>query len=87
MLLCGFANSFPARQAQRLLDSYRQLRRIEGILRRWSQEGETELPAEAAPYYRVAVRCGFASPEDFQAAVAQWRQDLRQVYDLVLASA
>ncbi|MCI0746980.1 MAG: bifunctional [glutamate--ammonia ligase]-adenylyl-L-tyrosine phosphorylase/[glutamate--ammonia-ligase] adenylyltransferase, partial [Verrucomicrobia subdivision 3 bacterium] len=36
-----------------LIENYRHLRRIEAILRRWSYEGETVLPAEPAPYYRV----------------------------------
>src|SRR5208282_2198590 len=46
--------------ADKLLENYRKLRRVEGILRRWSYEGETVLPDDPAPYYRVSVRCGFA---------------------------
>ncbi len=48
--------------ADKLIENYRQLRRLEGILRRWSYEGETVLPDDPAPYYRVSVRCGFATP-------------------------
>jgi len=67
----------------KLIDNYRKLRRVEGILRRWSYEGETVLPADPAPYYRVAVRCGFATPEEFGQALAKWRQAIREVYEQV----
>jgi glutamate-ammonia-ligase adenylyltransferase len=66
--------------AGKLIENYRQLRRIEGILRRWSYEGETVLPNDPAPYYRVSVRCGFATPEKFRAALAKWRRAIREVY-------
>jgi glutamate-ammonia-ligase adenylyltransferase len=66
--------------AGKLIENYRQLRRIEGILRRWSYEGETVLPNDPAPYYRVSVRCGFATPEEFRAALAKWRRAIREVY-------
>ncbi|MDB6125991.1 MAG: putative Glutamate-ammonia-ligase adenylyltransferase, partial [Pedosphaera sp.] len=68
-----------------LIENYRQLRRVEGILRRWSFEGETVLPTEAEPYYRVAIRCGFATPEDFQAAIAKFRKNIRSVYTKIFA--
>jgi glutamine synthetase adenylyltransferase len=67
-------------EAERLIVNYRQLRRLEGILRRWSYEGETVLPDDPAPYYRVSVRCGFAKPEAFREALAQWRRAIREVY-------
>jgi glutamine synthetase adenylyltransferase len=66
--------------ADQLIENYRQLRRVEGILRRWSYEGETVLPDAPAPYYRVAIRCGFASAEEFRLALAKWRQAIREVY-------
>ncbi|MSU58097.1 MAG: bifunctional [glutamate--ammonia ligase]-adenylyl-L-tyrosine phosphorylase/[glutamate--ammonia-ligase] adenylyltransferase [Pedosphaera sp.] len=66
--------------AEKLMENYRQLRRLEGILRRWSYEGETVLPDDPAPYYRVAVRCGFATPQEFRAALAGWRAGVREVY-------
>ena len=69
--------------ADKLIIHYRQLRRVEGILRRWSYEGETVLPDDAPAYYRVSVRCGFAEPEDFRKALAQWRGAIREVYDKV----
>jgi glutamate-ammonia-ligase adenylyltransferase len=72
------------RDAGKLIDNYRRLRRIEGVLRRWSYEGETVLPDDLAPYYRVSVRCGFASPEEFRTAVASYRQAIREVYLKVL---
>jgi glutamate-ammonia-ligase adenylyltransferase len=67
-------------EAVKLIENYRQLRRVEGILRRWSYEGETVLPDEPEPYYRVSVRCGFATPEDFREALAGWRREMREVY-------
>jgi glutamate-ammonia-ligase adenylyltransferase len=70
--------------AQPLIENYRRLRRLEAILRRWSFAGETVLPTELAPLYRVAVRCGFANADEFLAAVAQWRQAIREVYRKVL---
>jgi glutamate-ammonia-ligase adenylyltransferase len=66
--------------ADKLLENYRKLRRVEGILRRWSYEGETVLPDDPAPYYRVSVRCGFATPEEFGKALAKWRRAIREVY-------
>jgi [glutamine synthetase] adenylyltransferase / [glutamine synthetase]-adenylyl-L-tyrosine phosphorylase len=67
-------------EADKLIDNYRHLRRLEGILRRWSYEGETVLPDAPAPYYRVSVRCGFATPEAFREALANWRQAIREAY-------
>jgi glutamate-ammonia-ligase adenylyltransferase len=67
----------------KLLENYRKLRRVEGILRRWSYEGETVLPDDPAPYYRVSVRCGFATPEEFGNALAKWRKAIREVYEKV----
>ena len=66
--------------ADKLIENYRQLRRVEGILRRWSYEGETVLPDDPAPYYRVSVRCGFATPEAFREALADWRRAIREAY-------
>ncbi len=66
-----------------LIENYRTLRRVEGILRRWSFEGETVLPVEDAPFYRVAVRCGFRAPEEFRDALAQCRRAIRAVYNKV----
>jgi len=66
--------------ADKLIENYRRLRRVEGILRRWSYEGETVLPDDAPAYYRVSVRCGFATPEEFRKALARWRGAIREVY-------
>ena len=71
------------RDAEKLIANYRQLRRVEGILRRWSYEGETVLPEDPAPYYRVAVRCGYATSEAFREALAIWRRAIRDVYERV----
>jgi [glutamine synthetase] adenylyltransferase / [glutamine synthetase]-adenylyl-L-tyrosine phosphorylase len=72
--------ALPRAEADRLVENYRHLRRIEGILRRWSFEGETELPLDSAPYYRVSVRCGFSTPEAFRDALAGYRQAMREIY-------
>jgi len=66
--------------AGKLIENYRRLRRVEGILRRWSYEGETVLPDDPAPYYRVAIRCGFETPEAFREAMASCRRAIREVY-------
>ncbi|HEX4121907.1 MAG TPA: hypothetical protein VH619_14900, partial [Verrucomicrobiae bacterium] len=63
-----------------LMANYGQLRRIEGILRRWSFEGETLLPEDAAAFQRVAVRCGFATSGEFATAVESIREKIRKVY-------
>jgi glutamate-ammonia-ligase adenylyltransferase len=65
---------------EKLISNYRPLRRVEGILRRWSYEGETVLPDDPAPFYRVSVRCGFPTAEAFRKAVAGWRGQIRAVY-------
>ena len=70
---------------EKLIENYRQLRRVEGILRRWSYEGETVLPDDPAPYYRVSVRCGFPTPEAFRETLAKWRRAIREVYGKVFA--
>jgi glutamate-ammonia-ligase adenylyltransferase len=67
-------------EGRQLIDNYRQLRRVEGILRRWSYEGETVLPDDPAPYYRVSVRCGFETAEAFRDELASWRKRIRDVY-------
>ncbi len=73
-------------EADKLIENYRRLRRVEGILRRWSYEGETVLPDDAPAYYRVSVRCGFITPEEFRKALAQWRSAIREVYNQVFVT-
>jgi glutamate-ammonia-ligase adenylyltransferase len=63
-----------------LLQNYGELRRMEGILRRWSYEGETLLPDDDPALHRVAVRCGFAKAADFMQALAVTRAAIREVY-------
>ncbi len=70
---------------EKVIANYRQLRRIEGILRRWSYEGETLLPDDPAPFYRVSVRCGFPTPEAFREALVQCRKAIREVYLRIFA--
>ncbi|MCL5098103.1 MAG: hypothetical protein M1608_11370, partial [Candidatus Omnitrophica bacterium] len=72
--------------ADSLISNYRALRRIEGILRRWSYVGETELPDDPAPLYRVAVRCGFSNAAAFMRTVAEHRSAIRQVYNRVMTT-
>jgi [glutamine synthetase] adenylyltransferase / [glutamine synthetase]-adenylyl-L-tyrosine phosphorylase len=69
--------------ADKLIEAYGHLRRVEGILRRWSYEGEVVLPDDPAPYYRVSVRCGFLKPEEFKKALAKWRRAIRESYTKV----
>lgn len=77
--------ALPAAEANLLIDNFRKLRRVACILRRWSYEGETELPDDPAPMYRVAVRCGFTNADDFLKAVARYRRNIRAVYDRVFS--
>jgi glutamate-ammonia-ligase adenylyltransferase len=72
--------------AQPLIENFRKLRRVEAILRRWSYAGETVLPGDPAPLYRVAVRCGFASAEEFMRVVTEWRSAIRAVYTGLLGA-
>jgi glutamine synthetase adenylyltransferase len=73
----------PAAEAEQLLENYRWLRRVEGILRRWSFVGETVMPEDPAPLYRVAVRCGFQTVESFQEAVTRCRSVIREAYRFI----
>lgn len=68
-----------------LLKNYRALRRVEGILRRWSFAGETLLPDQNAPLYRVAVRCGWRNAAEFMKAIGGYRRAIRAAYDKVLS--
>ena len=63
-----------------VLESYGKLRRIEGILRRWSFEGEVLLPEDEPALRRVAARCGFPGPADFMRAMGETRAALRAAY-------
>ncbi|MBI3853349.1 MAG: bifunctional [glutamate--ammonia ligase]-adenylyl-L-tyrosine phosphorylase/[glutamate--ammonia-ligase] adenylyltransferase [Verrucomicrobia bacterium] len=69
--------------AEKIAENYRLLRRVEGILRRWSYEGETVLPTDGAALYRVAVRCGFPNARHLMNAIAKYRQAIREVYLIV----
>jgi len=72
--------------ADALIGNYVQLRRVEAILRRWSDEGEALLPEDAPAFYRVSVRCGYDSPEAFREALAKWRESIRAVYRKMFSS-
>jgi glutamate-ammonia-ligase adenylyltransferase len=67
-------------RADLLVTNYRKLRHVEGILRRWSYAGETVLPDDPAPLYRVSVRCGYTGVEHFMKAVTEYRDAIRSVY-------
>ncbi len=73
-------SAIPAADAARLLEGYRNLQRLENILRRWSLAGESVLPTDPAPLYRVAVRCGYSEAATFMQAVAEWRKSIREAY-------
>lgn len=72
-------------KAKTLLEDYRSLRRVEGILRRWSYEGETVLPEDLAAFNRVSIRCGFESAEAFRANLAASRKRIREAYSMVFS--
>jgi glutamate-ammonia-ligase adenylyltransferase len=74
----------PGPEAELLVVNYRKLRQIESILRRWSYAGETVLPDDPAPLYRVAVRCGFTHSAHLMKAVSQYRAAIRSVYSEVM---
>ena len=69
------------KQLTKLVGSYRELRRLEHILRRWSYEGETLLPDDEDALYRVSVRCGIPSAEKLLSEVTGWRKDVREIFD------
>jgi glutamate-ammonia-ligase adenylyltransferase len=77
---CRDESVIPVANAQILIENYRHLRRIEGILRRWSYAGEVLLPEDPAAMYRVAVRCGFKTADAFLSAVKEYRGNIRKVY-------
>jgi glutamate-ammonia-ligase adenylyltransferase len=79
--------ALPEPEADLLIENYRKLRRVEAILRRWSYAGETTLPDDPAPLYRVAVRCGFPNAEAFMGAVTRCREHIRSVYLTVFGAA
>jgi glutamate-ammonia-ligase adenylyltransferase len=74
------AGLLPPEDAQLLLRNYGNLHRIEGILRRWSYEGEILLPDDEPALFRVAVRCGFANATDFMQELESIRTAIRSVY-------
>jgi glutamate-ammonia-ligase adenylyltransferase len=84
LLMAREKGALPKPSADLLIDNYRQLRRVEAILRRWSYVGETVLPDDPAPLYRVAVRCGFTNADAFMAAVGEFRAAIRRVYREVM---
>jgi [glutamine synthetase] adenylyltransferase / [glutamine synthetase]-adenylyl-L-tyrosine phosphorylase len=73
--------ALPPADAAQLIPNYRQLSRVEVILRRWSYEGEALLPDDPAPMYRVAVRCGWRTADELARAVAGYRRAIREVFD------
>jgi glutamate-ammonia-ligase adenylyltransferase len=76
----GEAGILPREAMQSLLRNYGSLRRIEGILRRWSNEGEVLLPDDDPALSRVAVRCGFATAKDFMHTLEAMRAAIRAAY-------
>ena len=79
------AGAFDPGDADLLIENFRQLRRMESILRRWSFEGETVLPDDPEALYRVAVRCGYGNAGPFMADLARWRADIRRIYESAMS--
>jgi glutamate-ammonia-ligase adenylyltransferase len=75
----------PDEDARVLIENFGRLQRLEGVLRRWSYVGESVLPDDPAPQYRVAVRCGFVDGPQFLNAVNEWRAAIRIVYNRFFA--
>jgi len=73
-------------RADDLIENYRRLLRIEQILRRWSYEGETVLPDDAAAFGRVAIRCGFDTAEAFREMIAKSRKVIEEVYSFIFGN-
>jgi [glutamine synthetase] adenylyltransferase / [glutamine synthetase]-adenylyl-L-tyrosine phosphorylase len=72
------SNRLSADQGSALLQAFDQLRRIELILRRWSCQPESLLPADPAALDRVAVRCGLSTGSELLATVHQARAVIHQ---------
>lgn len=70
----------PENSARSLAENFRKLMQVERILRRWSFEPESVLPADPAAYYRVAVRCGYKDSESFAGAILAAREAIRTEY-------
>jgi glutamate-ammonia-ligase adenylyltransferase len=68
-------------QGEELVVSYLRLRRVEGVLRRWSYEGESALPADPEAFDRVSMRCGYVTPAVFKRALAECRDGIRSAYN------
>jgi len=66
---------------EELIVNYLRLRRVEGVLRRWSYEGETVLPMDADAFDRVCLRCGYVTPTVFEKAMDGCRNAIRKAYD------
>ncbi len=67
--------------ADPLAENYRFLRRVEGILRRWSFVGESVLPGDIASQKRVAIRCGFEDAESFLREMDGCRLKMRAAFE------
>jgi [glutamine synthetase] adenylyltransferase / [glutamine synthetase]-adenylyl-L-tyrosine phosphorylase len=79
------SGALPRADGDSLSDNYRKLRRIEGVLRRWSFQGETLLPDEPAALNRVAVRCGFDSGPEFMKRIGEIRAAIVGVFERVFS--
>ncbi|MGA1235813.1 MAG: bifunctional [glutamate--ammonia ligase]-adenylyl-L-tyrosine phosphorylase/[glutamate--ammonia-ligase] adenylyltransferase [Limisphaerales bacterium] len=73
-----------ADRANELLEHYRQVLRIECVLRRWSFAGESVLPTDPAPLHRVAVRCGFQNANALLCSIDTHRIAIRNSYNKIM---
>ncbi len=76
-LVRGIAGGLVAAdRGESLLAAYDELRRIEGVLRRWSGAAEELLPEDPSALRRVAIRCDFADAAALADAVAKAREEI-----------
>jgi glutamate-ammonia-ligase adenylyltransferase len=76
--------SIPVELCSPLRTGYKKLRNVERILRRWSFQAETELPADLEAQTRVSRRCGMETAEAFLADLAETRKSIRAAYNQLM---
>lgn len=73
------ANVIPSDEAGRLTASYSFLRRCESVLRRVEDTSVSALPRAAVEQRQLAIRCGFATQDEFFADFQNARETIRDL--------